>query len=89
MLLRSVRIYPPKHLNMSTKLNLILKGLQDLKFRVDVLENKKGSCRDDTIDRRDENTNRRREGKNDITRRIKILSHLTVFLTQSFLVSGW
>jgi len=34
MLLRSGRIYSPDHLDMKAKLDLILKELQDLKFRV-------------------------------------------------------
>jgi len=43
---------------MEAKLDLIFEKLQDLKFRIEVL-NKKESSRDDTRDRREENTNRR------------------------------
>jgi len=72
MLLRSGRTNPPENLFMKAKLDLILKELHDLKLRVEVLENKKESSRDDTRDRREENTNRCRNGEDDIIRRIKI-----------------
>jgi len=55
---------------MESKLDLILRELQDLKLRVEELENK--NSRDDTRDRRVKNTDRRRYGEDDIIRRIKI-----------------
>ena len=58
---------------MESKLDLILKELQDLKLRVDGLENKnKENSRNDTRDRREKNTIRRRDGEDDIICRIKI-----------------
>jgi len=41
MLFRNGRTYHPDHLDMDVKLDLILKELQDLKIRVEGLENKK------------------------------------------------
>jgi len=74
MLLRSGKTYSPDHLDMEFKLNLILKELQDLKLEVEGLENKNTgeNSRDDTRDRRGENTDRRTDGEDDIIRRIKI-----------------
>jgi len=40
MLLRNDRTYSPDHLDMESKLNLILKELKDLKLRVEGLEKK-------------------------------------------------
>jgi len=40
MLLRSGKTYSPDHLDMESKLDLILRELQDLKLRVEGLENK-------------------------------------------------
>jgi len=37
---RRSRIYSPDHVDMESKLDLIFKELQDLKFRVEGLENK-------------------------------------------------
>jgi len=56
MLLRSGGNYFPDHLDMESKLDLILKELQDLKFRVERLENKNNeeNSRDVTRDRRGE-----------------------------------
>ena len=71
--LRSGKTYSPDHLDMESKLELILKKLQDLKLRDEGLENKnKENSRDDTRDRRVENTNRRRDREDDIIRRIKV-----------------
>ena len=58
---------------MESKVDLILKELQDLKLRVEELENKnkKKNSRDDTRDRREENINRRGDGEDDIICRIK------------------
>ena len=55
---------------MESKLDLILKELQDLKFRVEGLENKnkKENARDDIRDRRVEKTDRYRDGEDDIIR---------------------
>ena len=60
----SGRTYSPNHLDMETKLDLILKELQDLKLRVEGLENKNKdeSSRDDTRDRK-ENANRHEMAK--------------------------
>ena len=53
--------------------NLILKELQDLKFRVEGLENKnKENSRNDNRDKREEYANRHRNGEDDIIRKIKI-----------------
>jgi len=41
MLLRSGRTYFPDHLDMEAKLYLVLKELQDLKLKVEGLENEK------------------------------------------------
>jgi len=53
---------------MKTKLDLILRELQDKKLRVERLENKikEESSRDDSRDKREKNTNRHRNGENDI-----------------------
>ena len=53
---------------MKTKLDLILRELQDKKLRVERLENKikEESSRDDSRDKREENTNRHRNGEDDI-----------------------
>ena len=40
MLLHNDIIYPPDHLDMDAKLDLILKELKDLKLKVDGLKNK-------------------------------------------------
>jgi len=40
MLLRGGRTYSPDHLDMESKLDLILMELQDLKLRVEESENK-------------------------------------------------
>jgi len=57
---------------MKSKLDLILKELQDLKLKVEGLENKNSeNSRNDTQYRR-ENTNRLRDGEDDIIGRIKI-----------------
>jgi len=65
---------------MEGKLDLILKELrefQDLKLRVEGLENKnKENSRDNTRDRRRENTNKRKDGEDDIIRIIKIDPHI-------------
>jgi len=73
MLVRSGKTYSFDHLDIESKLNLILKELQDLKLRVEGLENmnKEENSRDDTQDRREENTNRCRDGEDDIIHRIK------------------
>ena len=71
MLLCNGRTYSSKYLDIEAKLDLILKELQDLKLKVEVLEYKKESSRDDNRDKRG-NTNRNRDGKDDIIRRIKI-----------------
>ena len=65
MLLRSGRTNHSDLFNMEDKLDLILKELRDLKLRVEGLENKnkEEDSRDDTRDRRKENTNRRRDAK--------------------------
>jgi len=70
--MHSGRTYHSDLFNMEDKLYLILKELQDLKLRVEVLENKNKSSRDDTRARREENTNRHRDVEDDIIRRIKI-----------------
>ena len=57
---------------MEAKLDCILKELQDLKLKVKVLENKRNSSRNDTWDRRKENTNRYKDDEDDIIRKIKI-----------------
>jgi len=74
MLLRSGKTYSPDHLDMESKLDLILRELQDLKLRVEGLENKniRENSRDDTRDRRVKNTDRRRDGEDDIISKIKI-----------------
>jgi len=53
---------------MESKLDLILKELQDLKFRVEGLENKnkEENTRDDIRDRRVEKIDRYRDGEDDI-----------------------
>ena len=71
MILRTGRTYSSDHLDMESKLDIILKKLQDLKLSVEGLENKENSI-DDTRDRQVENTNRRRDGEVDIIYRIKI-----------------
>ena len=73
MFFRSGRNYSPDHLDIEAKLDLILKEPQDLKLKVEGLENKNKdkSSRYDTRDRR-ENTHRRRDDEDDITHRIKI-----------------
>jgi len=50
MLLHSGRTYSPDHLDMEFKRDLILRELQDLKLRVEGLENKntRENSRDDT-----------------------------------------
>ena len=55
-------------IDLESKLDLILKELQDLKLKVEGLENKNNeeNSRDDTRDRREENTNRHRDGEDDI-----------------------
>jgi len=55
MLFCNGRTYFPDHLDIDAKLNLILKELQDLKLRVEGLENKnkKESSRDDSRDKRE------------------------------------
>jgi len=71
------------------KLDLIIKELQDLKFRVEGLKNKHKdeSSRDDTRDR-GESTNRHRDGEDDIIRKIKIdPSTFGGILIQGFLVT--
>jgi len=77
MFFRSGRNYSPDHLDIEAKLDLILKELQDLKLKVEGLENKNKdkSSRYDTRDRR-ENTHRRRDDEDDITHRIKIDPHI-------------
>ena len=57
---------------MESKLDLILKKLQDLKLRVEKLENKEKNSRDNTRDSGEENANRRKDGEDDIICRIKI-----------------
>ena len=73
MLFHSGRTFSSDHLDLESKLDLILKELQDLKLRVEGLENmnKEENSRDDTQDRREENTNRCRDGEDDIIHRIK------------------
>ena len=74
MLLRSGKTYSLDHLNMESKLDLILKELQDLRLRIEGLENKnkEENSRDNTRDKREENTNRRKNEEDDIICRIKI-----------------
>ena len=81
MLLRSDRTYPPEHLGMEIKLNLIFKELRDLKLREDglesksdkkILENCKTRKENHNDRRRDENTSRSRINEDDIICRIKI-----------------
>ena len=74
MLLCSGRTYSLDHLDIETKLDLILKDLQNLKLKVDGLKSKSNertleNCNDR---RRDESTNRFRINEDDIIRRIKI-----------------
>jgi len=76
MILRSGRTYPREHLDMEGKLDRIFKELPDLKIKIEVLENEKERSRGDTRDRSEENTNKRRDDKDNIIRRIKI-DHLT------------
>ena len=52
---------------MEAKLYLILNEFQDLKLKVEGLENKEETSRNDLRDDRRENTNRRRDNKDDIT----------------------
>jgi len=62
---------------MQTKLDLILKELQDLKLRVEASKNKIKRRALEMIVEIRENTNRRRDGEDDIIRRIKnISSHI-------------
>ena len=65
MLLRSGRTYFPDNLDMESKLDLIFRELQDLKLRVEGLENKNTgeNSRDNTQDRRMKNTDRHRMEK--------------------------
>ena len=74
MLFYSGKTYSPDHLDIESKLDLIFRELQYLKLRVEGLKNKNigENSRDDTQDRRVENTDRRRDGENEIIRRIKI-----------------
>jgi len=75
MLFRSSsRTYSPDHLDIESKLDLIFRELQDLKLKVEGLENKnkKKNLRDDNQDRIEENTNRCRDVEDEIIRRIKI-----------------
>jgi len=74
MLLRSGWTYHSDLLDIESKLDLILKKLQDLRLRAWGLENKnkKESSKDDTRDMREKNTNRHRDGEDNIIRRIKI-----------------
>jgi len=69
MLLHSDRTYSPDHLDMESKLDIILRELQDLKLRVEELENKNTgeNSRDEIRGRRGENTDRRRDGEDDIS----------------------
>ena len=73
---------------MESKLDLILKELQDLKLRVEKLENKntRETSRDD---RRMENTNRHRDGEAYIIRRIKIDPPTFNSILDLKLFSGW
>jgi len=71
MLLCSGKTYSPDHLDMESKLDLILKELQDLKLRVEGLENK-NTGETSRGNKRVENTDRRRDGEDDVIRRIKI-----------------
>ena len=62
---------------METKLDLILKELHDLKLRVEASKNKIKRRALEMIVEIRENTNRRRDGEDDIIRRIKkISSHI-------------
>ena len=71
MLFHSSRTYSSDHLDMESKFDLILKELHDLKLRVEGLENKNtGETSRDN--RRVENTDRHRDGEDDIICRIKI-----------------
>ena len=89
MLIRNGLTYHSHLLDIEGKLDLILKELQDLKLRVEVLENKNESSRDDTRDKREENTNRHRNGEDDIIRRIKIDPPIfDDMLDRRFLVTG-
>ena len=81
MLLRNSRTYHSDLCDMEDKLDLILKGIQDLKLRVDGLESK---SKEETLEnretrrenrndrRRDESTIRLRINEDDIIRKIKI-----------------
>ena len=71
MLLCSGRTYSPDHLDIESKLDLILKELQDLRLRVEGLENK-NTGETSRENRRVKNTNRCRDGENDIIHRVKI-----------------
>ena len=76
---------------MKSKLDLILQALQDLKLRVEMLENKnkEESFGDDTRDRREENTNRRRDDEDDIIRRITIDPPMFDGILDSKIFSDW
>ena len=70
---RSGRTYSPDHLDIESKLDIILKELQDLKLRAEGLENKnKENSRDDARNRIVETTDRCRDGEDNIIHKIKI-----------------
>jgi len=74
MLLRSGTTYSPNHLDMEAKLDLILKEIQDQKFRVNRLESKsnKRTLENRNDRRRDESTDWPKINEDDIIRRTKI-----------------
>ena len=89
MLLCSGRTYSPDHLDMESKLDLILREFQDLKLRVEGLGNKNTgeNSRDEAWGMGGKNISRRRDGEDDIIHRINIdPQRLTVSLTRRFLV---
>ena len=73
MILRSGRTYSLDHLDMEAKLDLILKELQDLKFRVDRLESKSNEriLENHNDRRKDESTSRTTINEDDIVCLIK------------------
>ena len=79
MLFCSGRTYSPDHLDMDTKLDLILKKFQDLKVRVDGLKSKSERTLENRNDRRrDESTSRPRINEDDIIHMIKTVSHTSM-----------
>ena len=89
MLFRSGRTYH-SDFDMEAKLDLILKELKDLKLRIEVLENKKKSSRDDNQDEERRTLINVGMTKIDIICTIKI-DPLTFdsILDPKILVTGW